>query len=477
MTTEGPSTTFTGDPICSLTAREAVGFLQRGELSPHALIEASLTRIAAVSPSVNATVTVCPERAREAAGAVDRFSLLAGLPVGIKDLTPVAGVRTTWGTKAFAEFVPTHSAALVARIEDRGGIVIGKTNTPEFGAGANTFNAVFGPTRNPWDTRMNAAGSSGGAAVSLAVGEAWLSHGSDLGGSLRTPASFNRVVGLRPSPGLVANDSAQGFDTLSVQGPMARNVADCALFLDALTGFDPISPISHPPSGSYLAACLRDPGPVRIAFAPDMGGLAPVTPAIRETLAAGLARLNGTGFDVIEDAPDADGIDRCFRTLRAFSFWTGERDVPESVNRHYKATLAQNITEGRNQSMDAVAAAMTLRSQIYDRFRAFLSRYDVLACPVSGIGPLPVEFEYPPEVDGQESVDYLDWLRFAFPATLCGLPALSLPLGFDPDGMPVGIQLIGQPRGEARLLQIAQGLESLLGLDLKPIDPVVRHLS
>lgn len=470
-------TVFTGPDLCRLTARAAVAALRAGEVSPAELIDAAMARIGQTAGDVNATVTPCPDRARGKAASVAPDSLLAGLPLGIKDLTPVAGVRTTWGNAALADFVPEASDPLVTRIEARGGVVIGKTNTPEMGAGANTFNAVFGMTRNPWDTRMNAGGSSGGAAASLAVGEAWLSHGSDLGGSLRTPASFCGIVGLRPSPGVAGGGPAlQSFDGMPVQGPMARNVADCALFLDAMAGFDPVWPLSWPaPGTSYLAQCLQEAGPVRIGFAPDFGGVGPVEPAMVAALRAGLAKLSGTPFDVIEDSPDTTGAVACFRALRALGFLASARTTPEAVKAAYKPALKQNIADGAALQVNDVADALVTRSQLYDRMLAFLGPFDVIAAPVSGIAPLPVEIEYPPLINGVESSDYLDWLCFAMPASLCGLPALSLPLGFTGDGLPVGVQLIGRPRGEGRLLQIARGIEELVGFPRTPIDPVRRH--
>ncbi|WGW04866.1 amidase [Tropicibacter oceani] len=468
-----PETTFTGPELCRLTARQAIAALKAGDVTPAELIEASLTRIAQTSPAINAMVATCAERAHEAAKTADPSSLLAGLPIGIKDLTPVKGVRTTWGTPALADFIPDASDPLVLRLESRGGVVIGKTNTPEMGAGANTFNPVYGPTLNPWNTAMNAGGSSGGAAVGLATGETWLSHGSDLGGSLRTPASFCGIVGLRPSPGVALGGGPDSFDPMPVQGPMARNVADCALFLDAMAGYDPVSALSYPaPAQSYLDACLAPSGAIRIGFSADLGGLAPVTPEMERILRAGLAALSGEGVTLQDCRPPLKGADTCFRTLRALGFWAQARKTPDRITRQYKPTLQQNIADGRALTTEDVAEAITTRTRIYHDMRGFLSGFDVLACPVSGLPPLPQSVEYPTEVAGVPCRDYLDWLVFAYPATLCGLPALSLPLGFTDTGLPVGIQLIGQPRGEARLLQVARVLEERIGFAQRPIDPI-----
>lgn len=467
---------FTGPDLCRLTACAVVDLLKRGEVSPRDLTDASLSRIAETSPAINAMVTPCPDRARQAADAANPASLLAGLPIGIKDLTPVAGVRSTCGTPALADHVPNTSDPMVLRLETNGAVIVGKTNTPEMGAGANTFNPVFGMTRNPWYTTMNAGGSSGGAAAGLATGEVWLSQGSDVGGSLRTPASFCGIVGLRPSPGVVASPGGDGFNPFGVEGPMARTVEDCALMLDAMAGWDAVSPLSYPaPAQSYLATCRADAGKIRIAYAPDLGGLAPVEPDMAALLSDALTRLQAPDVTVVEAAPDTTGTDAAFRTLRGLGMWTGFRATPSAVSDRYKATLRQNIAEGGALTVDDIAEAHLTRARLFDTMRQFFGTFDVLAGPVTGIGPLPVEIEYPPEVAGHPSRDYIDWLRFAFLATLCGLPALSLPVGRDARGLPVGLQLIGPPRGEARLLQIARRLEQATGFPPTPIDPVVTH--
>ncbi|WP_425073133.1 amidase [Sagittula sp. S175] len=465
---------FTGPELCRLTAREVVGLLKSRKVSPAELVDASLTRIAQTGPAINAMVTTCEDRARTAAAQATPDSPLAGLPIGIKDLTPVAGVRSTWGTPAFADHIPTASDPLVTRLEQNGAVVIGKTNTPEMGAGANTFNAVFGKTRNPWDTRMNAGGSSGGAAAGLATGEVWLSHGSDLGGSLRTPASYCGVVGLRPSPGRIASaPGADGFNPFGVEGPMARSVADVALFLDAMTGVDLTDPLSYP-TNSVLDTCLSDPGNIRIAFSPDLGGR-PITAEMSGILSDALTRLQAPEVTVEDSTPDFSGLDHAFRTFRGLGMWTNAQVTPKRVSDQFKATLKSNIAQGGQLTVDDIAKANVTRSRLYTMMRGLLSTHDVLACPVTGLAPLPVEIEYPPEVAGTPSTDYLDWLGFAFLATLCGLPALSLPVGFTDTGLPVGLQLIGPPRGEARLLQVAHRLEQALDLGHTPIDPNVTH--
>jgi len=477
-----PDRPFTGPDLCRLTAREAVARLKTGEVSPADLLDAALHRMDQVEPAVNATVIRDDARARaalnllpgRAAQASGHRGWLAGLPIGIKDLIAVAGMRATAGSPALADFVAPESDALVARLEARGAIVAGKTNTPEFGAGGNTFNAVFGATRNPWDVARNAGGSSGGAAVSLATGEVWLSHGSDLAGSLRTPAALCGVIGFRPSPGRAGGappDTA--FALEAVQGPMARDVRDTALFLDAMAGFDASHPLSlEEPAEGFQTALDTAPGPIRVAFSEDQGGFAPVEPEIRAVLRAAMGRIAGEGVTVTEACPDLPGLYDTYTTLRGVHYASVIARLPAEIQRHMKPTLRRNRDQGLALTPDRIYDALRLRSDLYQRMRLFLNDHDVLAIPVTGIAAGPVEVEYPPSVDGQPVDDYVDWLRFSFLAPTTALPALSMPAGFTADGLPVGVQLIGPPRGEARLLQVALEIETRLGLPATPIDPL-----
>ncbi|MFZ1816282.1 MAG: amidase family protein [Rhizobiaceae bacterium] len=475
--------TFTGPELCRLEAHEVVDLLKRREVTPADLIDAAFIRIAAVEPAVNAMPILCRERAQAAALALEgdgggHAGWLAGLPVAIKDLTPVKDVRTTYGTPQLAISVAKTSDFFVELLESRGAIIIGKTNTPEFGAGGNTFNPVFGKTRNPWDTRLNAGGSSGGAAVSLATGEVWLSQGSDHGGSLRTPAAYNGVVGLRPSPGMVAGDSGSSFITEGQDGPMARSVRDCALFFDALTGFDARVPSSYPPvSGPYQQAVLRADGKVRIAFAPDLGGLAPIEAEIDAKMREALRLVEGGGAMVEEICPELPALERTYHVLRGMMWATAFRREPEELTRHFKQTLVQNIAFGNSLTIGDVADANLDRSRIYANMVSLLQHFDVLACPSVGNMPRSVDEEWVSEINGMQLSGYMDWLRFAFLATTTGLPAISVPIGLSHDGLPIGLQLIGQPRGEARLLAVARAIEVAVGGPCTPIDPVVRHIA
>lgn len=477
-----PMTDFSGPEVCRLPAREVVAMLKRQEISPADLLDAAFERIQAVEPLVNAMPTLCEERARSALANLARDKAvngneagwLAGLPIAIKDLTAVAGVRTTCGSKGLANFIPDQSNPLVELLEARGAVIAGKSNTPEFGAGGNTFNDVFGYTRNPWDTRKNAGGSSGGAAVSLATGEVWLSHGSDLAGSLRTPAAYCGVFGMRPSPGRAGGGpEALGFNIDGVQGPMARDVADCALFLDAMAGFDARLPISMPvPATPFQDAVKQADAKVRIAYSPDLNGFAPVSNEIDAVLRSALQLAERNGASVEEGCPELPDLDRIYRTLRAMLWAAGPGRAPDDVQKHFKQTLTDNINDGRKLNIDDVYDAQLGRTVLYHRMREFLTRYDVLACPTVGLEPGMVEEEFPSELDGTPLSDYIVWLRFSYLSTATSLPSISIPAGFTESGMPVGLQLIGQPRGEARLLQVARVLEESIGFPKTPIDPV-----
>lgn len=471
-----PKTTFSGPELCALTATQVVALLRKRELSSADLIDAALARINAVEPLVNATVTLCEDRARQASANLERSLPLGGLPIGIKDLNDVAGVRTTYGTKGLANNVPSSSDPLVTRLEDRGAVVLGKTNTPEMGAGGNTFNDVFGRTRNVWNTSRNAGGSSGGAAVSLATGEFWLSHGSDHGGSLRTPASFNSIVGLRPSPGTAGGGSAMlGFVNGGLDGPMARNVTDCALFLDMMSGFDPIWPLSFPAPETPYAETVAQQGPApRIAFSPTLNGFGEVEADISNVLEQAMIAVARSGAVVEGTCPDLSNLEKTYRILRGFSQAAQSGSAPKSLQSHFKADLADNIAQGKLLGLDDLISAEYGRSALYDSVHKTLANFDVIACAVTGIAAGPVSENFPKSVNGKATTDYIDWLRFAFLATTCGLPAMSLPVGFTQTGMPVGIQLIGRSHGEARLLQVARFIENVLDLPAGPIDPIAR---
>ncbi len=453
------------------SARELVGLLRRGEVTPLEAVDASLARIEAVDPLVNAVPTRCADRARQRARNLrkppaDGQGWLAGLPVLIKDLVDVEGVRTTYGCTAFADNVPARSAFEVQRLERQGAVVLGKTNTPEFGAGAQTFNEVFGITRNPWDRRLTCSGSSGGAAVALATGMAWLADGSDLGGSLRTPAAFCSVVGLRPSPGRVPHGPGSlPFDTLSVEGPMARDVRDCALMLDAMAGFEPGDPLSFDrPARPFVETTGEAPRLGRVGFTPDLGGITPVDAEVAAICAAAAGRLSELGAEVEPACPDLSPAVEVFTVLRASRFAAARAPTLAQHRAALKPEVVWNIEHGLSLNADAIGAAERRRAAMQQSMAAFMASHDLLLCPAAIVPPFPVEQRFLAELNGHRFPSYIDWVTVTYAITLTGCPAISLPCGFTRAGLPVGLQMIGRPRGEAALLAAAAALEDVLGL-------------
>ena len=465
-----------------LTATEAVALLRRGELQPLDLIEAAEARIAEVDGTVNALPIRCFERARGQAKSwtAGKRSApppsLCGLPIAVKDYNDVGGVRTTYGSPIFAEHVAERSDATVTRLERNGGIPIAKSNVPEW-AGGHTFNPVFGVTRNPWDTRMSSGGSSGGSGAALASGTAWLATGNDLGGSLRTPAAFNGVVGLRPSPGRVPRGSRlPAFDCLWMEGPMARCVADLALMLDAGCGHEPDDPLSFESRPNAFVGALQESGlPKRVAFSRDLG-IVPMEPEIAEISGAATGRFAELGAEVTDAAPDFTGALDAFQALRATLFAV----VMEPILREHREEIAPeivgNIERGLNLSAEEIFEAERQRVALVHRMAAFFETHDLLICPAASVAPFPVEQRYVTEIDGKPCETYIDWFSITFALTITGCPVVSLPCGFTAAGLPVGIQIVGKPRGEAALLRAAYRLEEALGLGTaQPIDPRVRH--
>jgi amidase len=465
-----------------LSACAAVELLRCGKVSPAELIDAALARIAAVNPQVNALVTLGEERARAQAARlmqvpIEARGLLAGLPIAVKDLSDVAGLRTTYGSPIFADNVPTRSDIMVETLEGNGAIPLAMSNTPEFGAGANTFNEVFGETLNPWNTKLNAAGSSGGAAVALATGQVWLATGSDLGGSLRTPASFCSVIGLRPSPGRVAaGPREQNFDTLSVNGPMARNVEDVALMLDAMAGWSIEDPISlAKPDEPFLTAARKRKQPKRIALILAPAGL-PIEPEVVAACRAAAEKLAQAGIIVEEASPDFGGVGHAFQTLRAVDFSSSMGALLKQHRDKLKPDVIWNIEKGLGLKSEEIGKALLRRARLYSEIVAFFRTYDAMILPAAPILPRDVKERWPRQINGVALDNYVEWLKLAALITMTSCPSLALPGGFSADGRPIGIQLVGKPRGEADLLSAGLAIEDILGLrDQVPIDPKVAH--
>ncbi len=451
--------------VCTLTAVDAVGMLRRREVHPRELVEAALRRIEQVDPVLNALPTLCPERALAHAERASADSLLAGLPLAVKDLVDVAGVRTTYGSPIFSDSAPERSDILVERLEQYDGIVLAKSNTPEFGAGGNTFNEVFGETRNPWDVARTCGGSSGGSAAALASGQVWLATGSDLGGSLRTPAGFCGVVGLRPSPGRVARGPSElPFDTLSVEGPMGRTVADAALMLDALTGVHPLDPLSLPPPVRPFAEAARSPRlPGRVAYSPDLG-ITPIAPEVRAACDAAAERLAASGVDVELAHPDLADAPEAFQVLRAAWFVADLGPLLETDRDLLKPDIVWNIEKGLALTAERLGWAERARGAIQQAMARFLDRYDLLLCPTSCVAPFEVETRWVREVDGVAFDNYVDWLRITSSITLSGCPVVAMPCGTTDEGLPVGMQLVGRPHGDWELVAAAAGVEQVFGM-------------
>jgi amidase len=460
------------------TACAIVDKLKRGEVTPLDLLDVLEKRIGEVDKKVNALPTLCFDRARGHAKALmqkrpDERGMLAGLPVPIKDLTDVKGVLTTQGSPIYKDRIPAESDILVERLEENGGVIYAKSNTPEFGAGANTFNEVFGATVNPWDTSRSAAGSSGGAAVALATGMAWLAHGSDMGGSLRNPASFCGVVGLRPSLGRVAHTPHFKVDrTLGVQGPMARNVDDIALLLDAMSGEHPADPLSLPllPT-SFLSAARSGKKPKRVAYSPDLG-ITPVDPEVIGITRKAAQRFAEAGIIAEEAHPDLHEAHECFHVLRALDFAISKAALLRNHRDKLKPEVIRNIEQGLKLSVEQVARAEAQRVAMTERTLQFFESCDLLLSPATIVPPYPVRNRYVAECAGKKFDNYVEWLGIVYAITLACCPALSLPCGFTASGLPVGLQIVAKPRAEAELLAGAKVLEDILGVrDTTPIDP------
>jgi amidase len=459
------------DELLWWTARDLASAIRRRDLSAREVVSWHLDRIAEVNPRINAVVSLRPEHAVAEADAADRrlsaglpLGCLHGLPIAVKDLEDTAGIRTTYGSRAFADHVPAVDSLLVQRLRAAGAIVVGKTNTPEFGVGSHTFNAVFGHTHNPWAMDRSAGGSSGGAGAALAAGLLPIADGSDHGGSIRNPASFNNVVGLRPTPGLVpSGGGGDGWNPAAVHGPMARTVGDLALMLTAISGADPRSPLSFGDPGEFRGDLRGDLSGLRVAWCPDLGGL-PIEPAVLGVLSHARDRLVALGCIVEEIPLDLGRADEAFETLRALGFARAFGEILPQLRDTAKDTLVWNIECGLALDGPAIARALTVRSETFETFVEVLERFDVLAAPSAQVAPFPVEQEYPVQIAGVRMPHYLGWMRVCSRITVSAHPVAAVPAGFTDDGLPVGLQLVGRYRADLRLLHYAAAWEAATGL-------------
>jgi len=445
-------------------ARQLARLIRTRKLSATEVMRAFIAQVERTNPRVNAIVTFLPEQALKEAKALDRKKgtkpPLAGLPIAYKDLVETKGIRTTKGSLVYKDNVPAEDALLVERLKAAGAITLGKTNTPEFGAGSNTFNKVFGQTRNPYNLSRTAGGSSGGAAAAVACGMLPFADGSDLAASLRNPGNFCNVVGFRPTPGRVPTYPAvNAWNTQPVIGPIARTVEDAAFLFSAMAGPDRRAPVSISEPGSLFAKPLkRSFKKVRVAWTRNFRDL-PVEPEVTAVLEKQRRVFDSLGCIVEEDCPDFSGATEAFETLRAVSFAMSYAPLLETHRALLKDTVIWNIEQGLALDGAKIARAERLRTEVYHRLRAFLEKYEFLLGPVNQVVPFPVESEYPTKIAGVKLFNYLDWMKSCYYVTLASHPAISVPAGFTPGGLPVGLQIVGRYRDDFGVLQLAHAFE------------------
>ena len=466
------------DELIQLTATEAVARLRSKEVSPLDLVEASIKRIETFDTEVNALPIHCFDQARDQAKSLDldRHLLnptsLCGLPIAVKDYNDLGGAVTTYGSPIFTNNVAQTSDATIRKLESNGAIAVAKSNVPEW-AGGHTFNPVNGLTRNPWDMAKSAGGSSGGSAAALASGLVWLATGNDLGGSLRTPAAFNGVVGLRPSPGRVSRGiRLPSMDTLWVEGPMARNVDDLALMLDAGVGHQIDDPLSFDHSGpSFVDTLKKTDIRKRVAFSPDLS-IVSIEKEIAEICGAATRVFADIGAEVTDEIPDFTGVLEAFQTLRAVLFATMMEPILEQHRDKIAPEIIGNIERGLNIMPSQIFEAERVRIELFKKILAFFETHDFLICPAASIAPFSVDQRYVTEIDGKPCETYIDWFSITFALTMTSCPTISIPCGFTSEGLPVGIQIMGKPRGEAALLLVAKQFEQAIGIAAQlPIAP------
>jgi amidase len=464
---EEPSMTSSvaNDELCDLTAVELAGRIRRKDVSARDAMAAHLARIERVNPRINAIVTLVAERAMADAGKADErqargeaLGPLHGLPVAHKDLVNTAGIRTTLGSPLYRDNIPTTDALIVKRIKAAGAITLGKTNTPEFGAGSNTFNPVFGATVNPYNTKKTVGGSSGGAAAALRCGMVPIADGSDTGGSLRNPAAFTNVVGFRPSPGRVPDEDGS-WSPLSTAGPMGRTVADVALFLSAIAGHHAADPLSiEQDPAQFRAPLARDFKGTRVAWFKSLGGI-PFESEILRIVNGNRQAFVDLGCVVEEAEPDFAGVDETFPILRHLSYHTRFAKLSRENPSLFKETVKWEVAEAERQTSADVARASARQAQMSLEVARFFERFDYFVLPVTQVEPFDVTTEYPTSVAGVRMPTYIDWMRSCWYVTFMACPAISVPAGFTASGLPVGLQIVGRRRGDWSLLQIAHAFE------------------
>jgi amidase len=463
------STIPAGEALCDFSAIELATKIRQKDVSARDVMAAHLARIERLNPKVNAIVTLVADRAMADAARADErtargdsLGVLHGLPVAHKDLVDTAGIRTTRGSMFYRDHVPERDALIVTRIRAAGAVTCGKTNTPEFGAGSQTFNRVFGATRNPYDTTKTCGGSSGGAAVALASGMLPIADGSDTGGSLRNPASFCNVVGFRTSPGRVASENTS-WSPLSVSGPMARSVADVALFLSAIAGPNSQNPLSIDDDGARFRERLeRNFKGVRLAWWTGLGGI-PFEPAVRTVIDGNRRVFESLGCTIVDDEPDFTGVDQAFPALRFAANHPRYAPLIRDRAEWVKDTIKYEVAQAERLTGAEIGRALARQAQMYEQSRQFFERYDYFVLPVTQVAPFDVNVPYPTVIDGKPMATYIDWMRSCWYVSFMANPAISVPAGFTPTGLPVGIQIVGRHRGDWSVLQLAYAFEQATG--------------
>ena len=453
--------------LCFITAVEMASLVRRKKISARELTEAHLKQISRVNPKVNAIVTLVADQAMENARKADEdqargktLGPLHGLPVAHKDLIETAGIRTTFGSPIFKDNVPAADEILVERVKRAGAITLGKTNTPEFGAGSQTFNKVFGPTKNPYDLTKTCGGSSGGSAVALACGMTPLASGSDMGGSLRNPAAFSSVIGFRTAPGRVpVAAKGNAWSTLGVEGPMARNVPDLALLLSVMAGPDDRCPISISEPGSRFAGSLgRDFKGVRVAWFKNLGGI-PFDSRVTNAVSAHRKTFESLGCIVEEAEPDFSGADEAFNRLRAWSYVAGYAALAQAHPGQVKDTILWEIERGSKLTTADLGHAVSMHSEVWDRMRVFQQKYEFFILPTTQVPPFDLTQEYVTEISGVKMNTYIEWMKSCYFISILENPSISMPCGYTPEGLPVGLQIVGRHRDEFSVLQLANAFE------------------
>ena len=467
--------TNTIDSLWKLNGSELIPLLRKSEVSPTEVLDANLNRIEEVNSTVNAVIALCVDRAKSKINEDPKKvgSILALLPVLIKDTTEVEGVKTTYGSKLYENNISQKSDILVSNIEENGGIILGKTNTPEFAAGSNTFNEVFGTTKNPWNLKLSAGGSSGGSAAALASGMAWFATGSDLGGSLRNPSSWNGVVGLRPTSGVISQGpSSNPFNILSLNGPMARNVTDLSILLDAMAKYNHLDPLSiKKENTSFYESLGKETKHIyKVGITEDFG-IYPCTSEIKNMIVNTSKLITSIGHEVDASFPSMQNAEESFQILRAYLFFSVYGFLLSS-HKNVRKDIIWNIEKGKNLDVSDIVKADNIRARIYQNIANFFNEFDFLVCPSSSVVPFNYETKWVKQINEKTFDNYVSWLMICGSLSLVNCPCISLPTSIAENGAPIGIQIIAPPHHEEKLLKFAKSLETEINIaDLVPINP------